>query len=543
MPIQMFLNTGRVPVKIYTNDVPSHTIDQLKLIAELPFIHSHVAAMPDVHKGIGATIGSVIPTTGAIIPAAVGVDIGCFVGETKVPLIDGTAATLKELAERGGEHWVYSIDKDQKITGAKATAKLTRKNASLMKIILDNDEEILCTPDHQFMLRDGKWCEAKDLKPKASLMPFYSRLDKDSYRIHPATDSVKFLERQEDVYCLSVPEYENFALSAGVFVHNCGMNATRLSLKASQLPDNLKQVRLAIEEAVPVGFSKHKSILAKNSTIKALNTVLEEQIFTKHPAIMKMIKNPYQTWTQQLGTLGGGNHFIEICLDENQEVWVMLHSGSRGIGNVIGRYFIKLAKKDMEKHIAQLPHRDLAYFTEGAEYFDDYVEAVHWAQEYASFNRREMMRLIIEALRKALPPFDVTKEAISCHHNYVAIEEHFGKQVFLTRKGAIRAGEGELGIIPGSMGVKSYIVRGKGNPESFCSCSHGAGRQMSRTEAKRRFNTNDMETQTQGVECRKDRGVIDEIPGAYKDIDEVMKNQSDLVEVVHTLKQVVCVKG
>jgi len=399
MPIQMFLNTGKVPVKIYTNDVASHTIDQLKLIAELPFIHSHVAAMPDVHKGIGATIGSVIPTKGAIIPAAVGVDIGC------------------------------------------------------------------------------------------------------------------------------------------------GMNATRLSINASQLPDNLKQVRLAIEEAVPVGFSKHKSILAKNSTIKALNTVLEEQIFTKHPAVMKMIKKPYQTWTQQLGTLGGGNHFIEICLDENKEVWVMLHSGSRGIGNVIGRYFIKLAKKDMEKHIAQLPHRDLAYFTEGAEHFDDYVEAVHWAQEYASFNRREMMRLIIEALRKPLPPFDVTKEAISCHHNYVAIEDHFGSQVFLTRKGAIRAGEGELGIIPGSMGVKSYIVRGKGNPESFCSCSHGAGRQMSRTEAKRRFNTNDMETQTQGVECRKDRGVIDEIPGAYKDIDEVMENQSDLVEVVHTLKQVVCVKG
>ncbi|MDM8562936.1 RtcB family protein, partial [Candidatus Marithioploca araucensis] len=378
MPIQMFLNTGKVPVKIYTNDVASHTIDQLKLIAELPFIHSHVAAMPDVHKGIGATIGSVIPTKGAIIPAAVGVDIGC------------------------------------------------------------------------------------------------------------------------------------------------GMNATRLSINASQLPDNLKQVRLAIEEAVPVGFSKHKSILAKNSTIKALNTVLEEQIFTKHPAVMKMIKKPYQTWTQQLGTLGGGNHFIEICLDENKEVWVMLHSGSRGIGNVIGRYFIKLAKKDMEKHIAQLPHRDLAYFTEGAKHFDDYVEAVHWAQEYASFNRREMMRLIIEALRKPLPPFDVTKEAISCHHNYVAIEDHFGSQVFLTRKGAIRAGEGELGIIPGSMGVKSYIVRGKGNPESFCSCSHGAGRQMSRTEAKRRFNTNDMETQTQGVECRKDRGVIDEIPGAYKDIDKVM---------------------
>lgn len=721
----MILDKGKFPVKIYTDEVESSTFEQLNNIAQLPFIHSHIAAMPDVHTGIGATIGSVIPTKGAIIPAAVGVDIGCFIGETKVPLIDGSTATLEELAERGGEHWVYSIDPDQKITGAKATAKLTRKNAPLMKIILDNDEEILCTPDHQFMLRDGKWCEAKDLKPKASLMPFYSRLDKDGYRIvrHPATGaeqrfhwvlarsgvlgnipsfkgqktvihhidfneannhpdnlvfmgdrdhsayhrslverntywqspefekkrkaalakkaqtkegynyfakrgteniirymaenpehfknavanngkcgkasliaynksekgraksrenaqnllqrecqcpdcgekfqghlrlnshkrwvhgynhkikSVEFIERQEDVYCLTVPEYENFALSAGVFVHNCGMNATRLSIKANDLPDSLKQVRQAIEEAVPVGFSMHKSIYAKNSTIIALNNILEEQILSKHPAIVKMMKNIHRTWTQQLGTLGGGNHFIEICLDENQNVWVMLHSGSRGIGNTIGRYFIRLAKKDMEKHIAQLPHRDLAYFTEGAEHFDDYVAAVHWAQEYALFNRREMMRLIIETIRKSLPPFEVTKEAISCHHNYVAVEDHFGEQVFLTRKGAIRAGEGELGIIPGSMGTKSYIVRGKGNLDSFCSCSHGAGRRMSRRKAKSLFNSQDMEIQTQGVECRKDKGVVDEIPGAYKDIDEVMENQNDLVEVVHTLKQVVCVKG
>ena len=554
----MLLNKGKVPVKIYTDEVESSTFEQLNNIAQLPFIHSHIAAMPDVHTGIGATIGSVIPTKGAIIPAAVGVDIGCFVGETKVPLIDEPPATLKELAERGGEHWVYSIDKDQKITGAKATARLTRKNAPLMKIILDNDEKILCTPDHQFMLRDGKWCEAKDLKPKVSLMPFYSRLDKDGYRIvrHPATateqgfhgynhkiKSVEFIEQQEDVYCLTVPEYENFALSAGVFVHNCGMNATRLSIKANDLPDSLKQVRQAIEEAVPVGFSMHKSIYAKNSTIIALNNILEEQILSKHPAIIKMMKSIHRTWTQQLGTLGGGNHFIEICLDENQNVWVMLHSGSRGIGNTIGRYFIRLAKKDMEKHIAQLPHRDLAYFTEGAEHFDDYVAAVHWAQEYALFNRREMMRLIIETIRKPLPPFEVTKEAISCHHNYVAVEDHFGEQVFLTRKGAIRAGEGELGIIPGSMGTKSYIVRGKGNLDSFCSCSHGAGRRMSRRKAKSLFNSQDMEIQTQGVECRKDKGVVDEIPGAYKDIDEVMENQNDLVEVVHTLKQVVCVKG
>jgi len=399
MPVKMVLNKGKVPVKIYTKEVESRALDQLKDIALLPFVHSHVAAMPDVHTGIGATIGAVIPTKGAIIPAAVGVDIGC------------------------------------------------------------------------------------------------------------------------------------------------GMTATRLSINASQLPDNLKAVRRAIEEAIPVGFAKHKSIRAKNSTIIALDKVLDKQIIGKHPAIAKMLKKTYQTWTQQLGTLGGGNHFIELCLDENQDVWIMLHSGSRGIGNVIGRYFINLAKKDMEQHIAQLPARDLAYFTEGAKHFDDYVEAVHWAQEYALFNRREMMRLIMEALRKPLPPFDITKEAINCHHNYVAIEEHFGEQVFLTRKGAISAYDGELGIIPGSMGAKSYIVRGMGNPESFCSCSHGAGRRMSRTAARRRFSKNDLEIQTQGVECRKDKDVIDEIPGAYKSIDEVMENQNDLVEVVHTLKQVVCVKG
>jgi len=552
MPVKMVLNKGKVPVKIYTKEVESSALDQLNNIARLPFVHSHVAAMPDVHTGIGATVGAVIPTKGAIIPAAVGVDIGCFVGETKIPLIDGTEATLKELVERGGEHWVFVINKEKKITGAKATAKLTRKNAPLMKIVLDNDEEIICTPDHQFLLRDGGWCEARDLQPKMSLMPFKSPLPLiirgarmnfgepvDNHKVK----SVEHLDRQEDVYCLTVPEYENFALSAGVFVHNCGMNATRLSINANQLPDNLKTVRRAIEEAIPVGFNKHKSIRAKNSTIIALNKVLDKQIIGKHPAITKMLKKTYETWTQQLGTLGGGNHFIELCLDENQDVWIMLHSGSRGIGNVIGRYFTGLAKKDMERHMAQLPARDLAYFTEGAKHFDDYVEAVHWAQEYALFNRREMMRLIMEALRKALPPFQITKEAINCHHNYVAIEEHFGEQVFLTRKGAISAYDGELGIIPGSMGAKSYIVRGKGNPESFCSCSHGAGRRMSRTEAKCRFNKNDMEIQTQGVECRKDEDVIDEIPGAYKSIEEVMENQNDLVDVVHTLKQVVCVKG
>lgn len=396
MPIRTTINKGRVPVKIFTDQVEPGAMNQLANIAQLPIVHNHIAAMPDVHLGIGATVGSVIPTLGAIIPAAVGVDIGC------------------------------------------------------------------------------------------------------------------------------------------------GMNAVRLTLKASQLPESLRRIRSAIEAAVPVGFDMHGRPTIQRKSVNQLDAVLD-QILGKHPGLKKMQK-PH-TWTRQLGTLGGGNHFIELCIDENQDVWIMLHSGSRGIGNVIGRYFISLAKKDAQRHQLHLPDKDLAYFSEGADHFEDYVQAVEWAQEYALVNRREMMRLIVDAIRPHLPEFQVSKEAINCHHNYVAREEHFGAQVFLTRKGAIAAAKDQLGIIPGSMGAKSFIVRGKGNPESFCSCSHGAGRTMSRSQAKRQFSQADMETQTRGVECRKDKGVLDEIPGAYKDIDEVMANQSDLVEVVHTLKQVVCVKG
>jgi len=398
MPIQKVISKGKVPVKIYTNEAEASAMQQLYNMAQLPFIHSHLAAMPDVHAGKGATVGSVIPTKGAIIPAAVGVDIGC------------------------------------------------------------------------------------------------------------------------------------------------GMNAIRLSINANDLPDNMRAIRSAIEEAVPVGYNMHKYDRARESTIRALAGGLDS-IIRKHKKIYSMQKKPYQTWIRQIGTLGGGNHFIELCLDENQDVWVMLHSGSRGIGNVIGQYFIALAKKDMGQHIVNLPDKDLAYFTQGAKYFDDYVEAVEWGQDYAMANRREMMHFILNTLRKKLRKFGITKEAINCHHNYVSREHHFGEDVFVTRKGAISAKEGELGIIPGSMGAKSFIVKGKGNPQSFCSCSHGAGRKMSRSAAKRQFDIDDVSQQTKGVECRKDKGVIDEIPAAYKDIDQVMEHQSDLVEVVHTLKQIVCVKG
>ena len=398
MPIKKVLSTGKMPVKIYTDDIESEVEKQLHELSTLPFIHKHVAAMPDVHLGIGATIGSVIPTKAAIIPAAVGVDLGC------------------------------------------------------------------------------------------------------------------------------------------------GMSAVQLSLNASDLPDNLSHLRAQIERAIPVGFNMHQNPVIETNALLKMSEPLDV-LLQKHPTVIKMKKNFHDDWRLQVGTLGSGNHFIEVCLDENQQVWVMLHSGSRGIGNVIGRYFIELARKDMEKWFIQLPNKDLAYFPEGTEHFDDYWQAVQWAQEYARVNRQEMMRLILETLPVHLPPFQIMGEIISCHHNYVVRENHYKSNIFLTRKGAIRARKEDWGIIPGSMGTKSYIVKGKGNPESFCSCSHGAGRRMGRKEAKRRFNIEDMATQTQGVECRKDDGVIDEIPAAYKPIDEVMANQNDLVEIVHTLKQVVCVKG
>jgi tRNA-splicing ligase RtcB len=402
MPVQNTYAKARAPVRVWAEDVEPAALRQLLNVASLPIVHGHVAAMPDVHAGIGATVGSVIPTRAAIIPAAVGVDIGC------------------------------------------------------------------------------------------------------------------------------------------------GMNAVRLTLRAGQLPDGLATLRSAIEAAVPVGFNQHPFDKVRGSAHARLARPLADRldrIVGKHPGVTKMQKQFAQTWIAQLGSLGGGNHFIELCLDESGQVWVMLHSGSRGIGNCLGRYFIAAARKEAERERVRLPDQDLAWFGEGSRWFDDYVEAVDWAQDYALLNRRMMLELVVEAIRPKLPPFRLDGEAIDCHHNYVARETHAGEKLFITRKGAISARAGEMGIVPGSMGAKSFIVRGKGREESYCSCSHGAGRRMSRTEAKRRFNRFDLAAQTSGVECRKDKGVVDEIPGAYKDIDRVMELQSDLAEVVHTLKQVVCVKG
>ncbi|WKL58101.1 RtcB family protein [Asticcacaulis sp. ZE23SCel15] len=381
---------------------------QLDNIAAMPFIHKHVAIMPDVHWGMGATIGSVIPTKGAIIPAAVGVDLGC------------------------------------------------------------------------------------------------------------------------------------------------GMMAIRTTLKAADLPDNLSGLRTAIEQRIPHGRTDNGGVNDRGAWGEAPKAAQEafaglsvelNKITAKHPKINQAASRAHN----HLGTLGTGNHFVEVCLDESDAVWIMLHSGSRGIGNRIGMYFIERAKHEMKRWFVNLPDEDLAYLPEGSELFGDYMGAVSWAQRFARMNRELMMTAALEALSVSVPKaFTCDCEAVNCHHNYVAHERHFGSDVLVTRKGAVRITPETLGIIPGSMGAKSFIVRGidgKAAAEALCSCSHGAGRAMSRAEAKRRFTLEDHARATAGVECRKDADVIDETPAAYKDIDAVMKAQADHVEIVYTLKQVVCVKG
>lgn len=313
----------------------------------------------------------------------------------------------------------------------------------------------------------------------------------------------------------------------------CGMVAVKLDLRANQLPDNLRPLRLAIEEMVPLGSGgSHQEIRSPEAWLGLEGRYLE--ITEKHRRTFK------KSAGLQLGTLGAGNHFIEVCLDESSGVWVMIHSGSRGVGALIGQCFIEKA----HRRTLELEGRGLGWLPEGDPLFEDYRNAVLWAQDYAKENRAAMLRATLEAMRRCLgKPIRVLGEAINCHHNYVAREHHFGEDLWVTRKGAIRAGVGEWGIIPGSMGAESFIVQGKGNPDSYCSCSHGAGRLMSRTLARERFTTVDLRKQTSNVECRKDRAIVDEIPMSYKPIRKVMKEQEDLVDVVHTLKQVICIKG
>jgi len=401
---EVYIEKNSVPVKAWTKNVAFEDFAKQQVLntASLPFIFKWLAVMPDVHMGRGATIGSVIPTKAAIIPAAVGVDIGC------------------------------------------------------------------------------------------------------------------------------------------------GMMAVKTSLTENDLPDSLGFVRAVIEKAVPHGWSgggaNDKGGWGKIPKRVELAWFGLKKEFSQIADVHKSIAKSNNV--SHLGTLGSGNHFIEVCLDESGSVWIMLHSGSRGVGNRIGRYFIEMAKEDMRKWHINLPDKDLAYLPEGTDHFDEYVMAVNWAQNFAKLNREVMMKNVIDAVRSVLPiSFDAKLKVVNCHHNYVERENHYGSNIWVTRKGAVRARKGELGIIPGSMGTRSYIVRGKGNEESFCSCSHGAGRIMSRTEAKRRFTLGDHIAATKGVECRKDKDVIDETPAAYKNIDAVMAAQSDLVDIVHTLRQVICVKG
>lgn len=402
--MKQFLLKENVPVYGWTEGVPveEKALEQLRNVARMPFIHHHMAVMPDCHWGMGATVGSVIPTVGAIIPAAVGVDIGC------------------------------------------------------------------------------------------------------------------------------------------------GMMAVRTGIVASDLPDNLHAIRCDIEAAIPHGRTDNGGVNDEGAHKERGDMPQDmrlrlEAIVAKHPDLERASRRA----SNHLGTLGTGNHFIELCLDEEQRVWIMLHSGSRGIGNKIGTYFIECAKKEMQRWFINLPDMDLAYIPEGSVLFDDYIEALTWAQEFALMNRQHMMAQVVKVLRShfADKVGNIDEVAVNCHHNYVTKEQHYGKNVWLTRKGAVQARKGTMGIIPGSMGVKSFIVRGKGNFESFNSCSHGAGRVMSRGQAIKEISLEQHAQDTAGVECKKDASVIDESPRAYKPIEAVMAAQDDLVEIVHTLKQVVCVKG
>lgn len=686
--------------------------NMLRNVSRLPCLFKHVALMPDAHLGIGSMVGSVIATKDAVIPATVGVDIGCFTGDTIVPTLDGKSYSLRELADNYKEIFVYACTESGKVVAAKATAKKTRTKAKLVNVVLDNGAEIRCTPDHKFMLRDGSFVEAENLKEGESLMPIYREIDRDgyvlvqqnysgrlqrahwivarssllgtiprfendrtvihhknfdeadnrpenlefmsasahsayhrnlvdrnehwqsaefeqnrvaalaakaqtaeghSYFVKRGTKNIlKYMEENpkhfkmsvadngkrgkkflvdynqsekgrakskeianrlydcetcseqvksgiglhnhrlyshgynhkvvsverisecEDVYCLIVPEYHNFALEVGVFVHNCGMAAIKTPFKSAILDGKLKDLRHQIERTIPVGFNEHKDSVDESNSWSAWKSFgdLHDKVQHRKSKAMK-----------QLGTLGGGNHFVEVCLDTDDTVWLMLHSGSRNIGNEIASRHIETAKQ--LHRLSELPDPNLAYFIQGTEEFKNYWRDLEWAQGYALKNREIMMNRLLRQFNRMFNDGEdfVPEVAVNCHHNYVSPEVHYGEEVYITRKGAIRADAGVLGIIPGSMGAKSFIVRGLGAPESFNSCSHGAGRKMSRTQAKKHFTREDLERQTAGVECRKDAGVIDEIPSAYKDIDEVMRNQRDLVEVVAELKQVVCVKG
>jgi tRNA-splicing ligase RtcB len=697
------VTTEKKPIKMWLEDIEDGAMDQAKNLANLPFIHKHVALMPDAHQGFGMPIGGVIATNRVVIPNAVGVDIGCFCGDTRVPLLDGSQKTLKELADSGEQIWVYSLDEKLNVVPGKAVPKKTRNNADLMKVVVSGGEEVRCTPDHRFMLLDGTYKRADELRPMDSLMPLYrsyqSREGYEHVRAKRGTSQVthkmvaasiygnidgrdvhhingkiwdnrpenlqlltgeeyqvlhgkttrgkrfrskefkekrlavlrrrgfydsKFAQKKkdvatrnitkymdensnewrekvkgngkrgakylrefnkvnnstiytcecgrqvkgkggfvrhtqhcgrnhkvlytekvserEDVYCLTVDKYHNFALSAGVFVHNCGMIAVRTDLEDIS-PDDRRRIMAGIRKRIPVGFN-HQEEPEPRGFLPDPSEVVS--LIMCDSLRVSVVEEEYDSARKQIGTLGGGNHFIELQKGSDGFVWIMIHSGSRNIGKKVADCYNKVAMAYNELWCTSVPKEwQLAFLPLDCKEGGHYMAEMQYCVNFALANRKLMMDRVKEVVQVEIGDV-LFEDAINVPHNYAVLEHHYGTNVIVHRKGATRARAGELGIIPGSQGTKSYIVKGKGCDESFHSCSHGAGRAMGRKQAQREL---DLEVEKKRLD---DLGVIhsirtekdlDEAAGAYKSIDVVMENQADLVDIEVELTPLAVVKG
>jgi tRNA-splicing ligase RtcB len=691
------------PIKIWARDLEQSALEQARNVANLPFVFKHVSIMPDGHLGYGMPIGGVLAAMGVVVPNAVGVDIGCFVGDTKIPLLDGTQSSLKDLHEKGGSFWVYSLDKDLRLVPGKAVAVKTRENASLVKVTISGGEEIVCTPDQRFMMKDGAYQEAHDLAEMDSLMPLYrtyatrdgyetaitregksvrthvavaqavggpisrgyavhhknenrwdnrpenlqvmsvrahsqhshskkvARLKSEEFKEHrlevlrergfyspdlaekkkavAAKNITKYmrenpehfaaavvgngergksflvgyntseagrsksreigrglytcnvcgesgrggfflgrhmkfkhgnhkvvkvehLDRTEDVYCLRVEEHHNFAISAGVFVHNCGMCAMQTGLHELPVEDR-KAIMAIIRRKVPVGFSHHED-------------ASREPLMPATVGSCPQVDRQYFNAIRQLGTLGGGNHFIELQLGSDGHVWAMVHSGSRNLGYKVAEYYNNLAVTLNARWRSVVPkEHELAFLPLDTDEAQAYLREMRYCVQFAQANRAQIMVCIKEAIAE-VTHCEIFESTLDVAHNYAAMENHFGENVLVHRKGATRARDGELGIIPGSQGTASYIVKGLGNPVSFMSCSHGAGRRMGRKEAVRSLDLAAEQKQLDElgvVHSVRNVTDLDEAPGAYKDIDKVMAAQEDLVTIHTCLTPLAVVKG
>lgn len=704
----------KVPIRVYISEEKYYAdiklVEETEHLAQLPFVFHHVGLSADGHPtNHGMPIGGILATEKVVIPNCVGVDIGCFTGDTKIPLVNGLQKTIKELAETKEKVFIYSVDKNRKIVIGKAIANLTRRNAKLIEIIISGGESIKCTPDHKFMLLDGTYKEAQLLTKKDSLMPLYRSYDvgcgyehvksirgssflthkivakqflgkklkgfiihhkdgnttnnypnnleyiyyKEHSRMHALKNKyfsqksfqkkrlktlqekgffhprflkkkiltakknlkeylkseqfkinvkkngkrgkkylikynksekgrnkskeisnrlyeceickqkikspiglynhkrkkhfnhkvlfIKNLDYKEDVYCLTVEKYHNFALSAGVFVHNCGMNSIKTPWKVDEIStETLKKIMGKIREAIPVGFNHHRT-KQDESLVPEINDIVD----SNEDAI---ILKEYENALTQIGTLGGGNHFIEIQKDNDNNIWIMIHSGSRNLGLQVANYYNHLAENLNNKWYAYVPKEwKLAFLPIDSEEGKNYLAEMNYCVEFALANRKLMMERIAEIFNNIMnyKKIDLS-QMINIAHNYARLENHFGHNVIVHRKGATSARKDEIGIVPGSQGTKSYIVRGLGNKDSFESCSHGAGRIMGRKEAERTLNLEEQ------IKKMNDLGIIhgmrnqkdlDEAPDAYKSIDEVMSNQKDLVEIITELKPIAVIKG